>query len=458
MKILDVLTAPWAIEPAKLQEIQAIYATHLRGDKIDIGAVEAKLGRPLANEPKGYDIRDGVAILYVEGVMAKRANLFMQISGGVSTELLSRDLQAAMSDSSVHSVIQYVDTPGGTVDGTQSYANLVRKSRDLKPIVTLASGTMASAGYWAGAAASKVYIADETTIVGSIGVVATHVDVSKKEEQLGVKTTEIFAGKYKRISSQYAPLTESGRETMQDQVDYTYSLFVAAIASHRGVSEEKVLRDMADGRLFIGKQAIDAGLVDGVSTLDELVEQLNRDRAGAASGRSVFLPTNPGASSMKITREQLAAESPELLQTILNEGRAQGATEERTRIQAVEGALIPGHEALVNSLKFDGKSSGGDAALAVLAAEKTVRKTQAAKLGKDAPAPVLQAPTSSVPDDAAAKAKADAEARSKLPLEERCKAEWEADASLHEEFSSLASYTAYEKASSKGLARVKSAG
>lgn len=161
---------------------------------------------------------------------------------------------------------------------------------------------------------------------------------------------------------------------------------------------------------------------------------------------------------MKITREQLAAESPELLQTILNEGRAQGATEERARIQAVEGALIPGHEALVNSLKFDGKTSGGDAALAVLAAEKTVRETQAAKLGKDAPNPVQQAPASSLPDDAAAKAKADAEARAKLPLEERCKAEWEADASLHQEFSSLAAYTAYEKASSKGLARVKSAG
>lgn len=457
MKLLDVLTAPWAIEPAKLQEIQAIYATHLRGEKIDIAAVEAKLGRPLANEPKAYDIMDGVAVLYVEGVMAKRANLFMQISGGVSTELLSRDLQTALNDSSVHSVIQLVDTPGGTVDGTQSYANQVRKARSRKPIVTLASGVMASAGYWVGAAASKVYIADETTVVGSIGVVATHVDVSKAEEQRGVKTTEIFAGKFKRIASQFAPLSESGRETIQDQVDYTYSLFVADVASHRGVSEEKVLKDMADGRVFIGKQAIAAGLVDGVSTLDELVEQLNRDHAGAASNRTVFLPTNPGASSMKITREQLAAESPELLQIILNEGRALGATEERARIQAVEGALIPGHEALVSSLKFDGKTSGGDAALAVLAAEKKVRETQAAALANDAPAPVLQQPAKTVPDDASAKAKADADARAKLPLEERCKAEWEADAGLHEEFSSLAAYTAYEKASSKGLARVKSA-
>lgn len=453
MKLLDVLTAPWAIEPSKLLEIQAIYATHLRGEKIDIGAVEARLGRPLANEPKAFDIIDGVAVIPLEGVIAKRANLFMQISGGVSTELVARDLRAALADSSVHSIILSIDSPGGTVDGTQTLANLVRSGRDIKPIATLASGLMASAGYWIGAAAQRVYIEDDTTTVGSIGVVATHVDVSKAEEQRGVKTTEIFAGKFKRIASQYGPLSESGRQTIQEQVDYTYSLFVADVASHRGVSEEKVLQDMAEGRVFIGKQAIAAGLVDGASTLDALVEQLNRDRAGGASGRTVHLPT-PGVTSMKITREQLAAEHPELLKAVLDEGRQAGASEERARIQAVEGALIPGHEALIGSLKFDGKTSGGDAAMQVNAAERKVRETQAAALGKDAPAPVLQAPAATVTPDAQAVAAAAAEARAKLPLEERCKAEWEASADLQGEFSSLSAYVAFEKASAAGRAKV----
>ena len=177
MKLLDVLTAPWAIEPAKLLEIQAIYATHLRGDKIDIAAVEAKLGRPLANEQKAYAIQDGVAILPIEGVIAKRANLFSQISGGVSTELVGRDFKSALADPAVHSIILAIDSPGGTVDGTISLADLVATST--KPVVTLASGTMASAAYWIGSAASSAYITDATTIVGSIGVVATHTDASK---------------------------------------------------------------------------------------------------------------------------------------------------------------------------------------------------------------------------------------------------------------------------------------
>src|SRR3990170_2278944 len=105
MKIIDILTAPWAIQPEKLLEMQAIYATHLRGEKIDIKAVEAALCHPLQNKAAGYEVIDGVAVIPVEGVMAKRMNLFTQISGGVSTELLSRDIKAAMNDASVHSLI-----------------------------------------------------------------------------------------------------------------------------------------------------------------------------------------------------------------------------------------------------------------------------------------------------------------------------------------------------------------
>lgn len=401
MKLLDVLTAPWAIEPAKLLEIQAIYATHLRGDKIDIAGVEAKLGRPLANEPKPYTIQDGVAIIPVEGVIAKRANLFSQISGGVSTELVGRDFKDALADPGVHSIILAVDSPGGTVDGTITLANLVASSS--KPVITLASGTMASAAYWIGSAAASCYITDATTIVGSIGVVATHQDVSKAQEQQGVKTTEIFAGQYKRIASSYAPLSKEGRQTMQDQVDYTYSLFVSAVAKQRGVSEDTVLKNMADGRIFIGQQAIDAGLVDGVSTLDALVQQLNQDRtSGPSAGRPgaqtnragvAQVPTHSQGAEMPITREQIAAEAPEVLAAIQQEG----ATAERERIQAVEAQAIPGHDKLISALKFDGKSTAGDAAMAVLAAEKQTRNAAASALASEAPKPLALVPAAAIP-------------------------------------------------------------
>jgi capsid assembly protease len=407
MKLLDVLNAPWAIQPEKLREIQAIYLTHLRGEKIDVQAVERQLGKPLLNEQTPVTVIDGVAVLHVNGVMAKRMNMFTQISGGVSTQLAIRDLEQAVQDTSVHSIVQVYDTPGGTVDGTLAFADAIKKASAVKPVVALADGMMASAGYWSGSSARGVYITESTTAVGSIGVASQHVDVSAADQQSGIKRTDIFAGKYKRIASENGPLTEAGRKSIQDQVDYIYSLFVQAVAANRGVSIDRVLRDMADGRVFYGEQAIAAGLVDGVSTLDELIAQLNRERsagvaprgAAEASVRPIPKPT-PGAAMPSITREQLAAEAPDVLAAILAEGHAAGvtagATTERARIQGIEAQALPGHEALITALKFDGKSSPGDAAMAITAAERSLRTAHAAATANDAPEPVASGATKPV--------------------------------------------------------------
>lgn len=399
MTILDILAAPWAIQPNRLLEIQAIYAAHVRGEKVDIAAVEARLGKPLNNERRAYEVKDGVAILSMEGVLAKRMNLFGAISGGTSTQLLQQDLQAALSDSSVHSIVLAIDSPGGTVDGTQLFSDAVFSAREQKPIVAWATGTMASAAYWSGSAARSVYIADATTAVGSIGVVTSHVDVSAAETARGIKTTEITAGRYKRIASQYGPLSDEGRQSIQDQLDYLYSLFVGAVAKHRGVNEEKVVADMADGRMFTGQQAVDAGLVDGIMTLDALVAQLNEQRPGAfnpvpkrSNGASVRPYQQPLQGTNHMTAEELETNHPQLAASL----RAEGAVAERARIQAVEGQMIPGHEALIEKMKYDGKSNAGDAAMAVLAAEKTARAAFAAAADADAPAPVRQAPAPAV--------------------------------------------------------------
>ncbi|KQW96970.1 hypothetical protein ASC94_09185 [Massilia sp. Root418] len=414
MNILDVLSAPWAIEPNRLLEIHAIYGAHVRGEHIDLAAVEQRLGRPLANEQRDYEIRDGVAVLPVEGVIAKKMNMFSRISGGSSSQLISRDLAAALDDSAVHSIILAVDSPGGTVDGTELLANSVLAARARKPIATLGGGTMASAAYWVGSAAGKVYVADSTTAVGSIGVVTSHVDISGAEAARGVKTTELTAGRYKRIASQFGPLSDEGRMSIQDQLDYMYSLFVGAVAKHRGVSTDAVLANMADGRIFTGQQAVDAGLVDGIITMDGLVEQLNREYASARSAPAYPKALNASAPPISptkkgnkmITAEQLNAENPALADSL----RAEGAAAERARIQAVEGQSMPGHEALIASLKFDGKSTAGDAALAVLAAEKKTRSAQAAANADDAPQPLQQAPAATVAAPAAPEAADDSRA------------------------------------------------
>src|SRR5581483_1697254 len=260
MRLLDVLNAPWAIVPEKLLEIREIYFTHLRGEKIDLRAIEARLGQPLNNQKQGYEVVDGVAVLAVEGVIAKRMNLFTRVSGGVSTQLVERDFKAALADDRAHSILLSVDSPGGNVDGVFELARAIYDARGRKPVVALANGMMASAAYWISSAADRVLITGETTQVGSIGVVATH--------------TDITAGKYKRIASEHKPLDDEARAAIQEQVDHVYSVFVNEVARHRGTDVETVLDKMADGRIFLGSKAIDAGLVDGVSTEADLVRQL----------------------------------------------------------------------------------------------------------------------------------------------------------------------------------------
>lgn len=458
MKLLDIVTGPWAIQPSKLLEIQGIYATHLRGEKIDIKGVEAALGRPLNNQPQGYSVTDGVAVLPINGVISKRMNLMAQISGGTSSELVGRDLKAAMMDPAVKAIILQIDSPGGTVDGTETLANLVREAKQCKPTVALADGMMASAAYWIGSAASEIYMTDNLTNVGSIGVVATHTDISGAQAAQGVKTTEITAGKYKRAASQYGPLTETGKQTIQDQVDYLYSVFVQTVAENRGVSPDTVLQDMADGRVFIGQQAIDAGLVDGVSTLDALIAKLSQQGAGAlVSARkpaaieqpavSAESTTIEGEATMPITLQQVLDEAPDVAKALREEGVAAAATAERERIQSVFAQSMPGHEALINSLAFDGKTSGAEAAVAVLGAERSLREKNLQGRREEAPKPAAHAA-------APAQESASAAVDTNLPVEERCKAIWEKDQAIRAEFGTLVAYTGYVKGMESGNVKV----
>jgi len=388
MTVLDVVNSPWAILPDRLEEIQSIYAAWVRDEKPDIAAIEARIGRPLTSDQQGYEVRDGAALIPLRGVLGQRMNLMSNMSGGTSTELFARDVRTAAADPSVQSIIILADTPGGTVAGTQSAAAAVSAVRGVKPIATLVQGMMASAGVWIGSAVDLVALDSGTAQVGSIGVVATHVDVSQREAAMGLKTTEIVAGRFKRAASQYGPLTETGQQVIQDQVDYLYSLFVADVAVNRGASVEQVLSDMADGRMFIGQQAIDAGLADQIISLDQLISQLS---PGASIARRAPTSARSFMDSIQSPTEAAAEWSvanPEAAAAL----RAEGAEAERQRIADVRAQAMPGHESLIEQLAGDGHTTGPEAAVAVLAAEKAARVTQAAARQADAAPAVAFAP------------------------------------------------------------------
>lgn len=426
MTLRDLILGAWAIEPDMLRELQSIYATHLRGDKIDIAAIEARLGRPLAHEQQDYTLEPGgVALLRLSGVMSPKANLFMRVSGGISTQLASQQIESAAADPRVRGIVVALDTPGGNVVGVPEMGDTVLWAASQKPLVVHTDNQLCSAGYWVGSAANAIYISGPMVTVGSIGVVVDR----EYDPQSRYRTESITAGKYKRLANAAEPLSAEARAVVQADVDYVYTLFIDAVAANRGVSADQVLEHMADGRVFRGQQAQNAGLVDGVSTLDDLLQAMATDPAQFATRRKAVFkaaailpspsagaapkdttltrekePTMPGENQAPITRASFEQDHAALFAQLRGEFTTLGATQERDRIQAVlaVGDGLPGHEKLLGTLAFDGKTTAADASMAVLAAEKSQRAAAANAHAGDAPP---AAKPSATPPDQGAKTK-----------------------------------------------------
>lgn len=451
MKILDVLFSPWAIGPNKLAEIIGIYRAHLHGEKIDWKAMEARVGLSFHEDPKKtlYYVTNGTAVIPVKGVLTKGMSFFSFLFGGSSMRYIGDAVKAAAEDSEVKTILLDVDSPGGTVDGTEELAEIVFAAREKKKVIAYTDGMMASAAYWIASAADKIYISGDTVEVGSIGVVATHIDQSKWDDMMGDKYTEITAGKYKRIESAHKPLSKEGAAYIQEQVDYIYSAFVDAVARNRGVSTDSALA-MADGKIFIGKQAIEAGLVDGVEAFSDLINRLNDKEE--PMDLNELKTKHPEVYAAAVAEGKIAGAS-EAAQTAkqagIAEGVSQGADAERKRILAIQEQSIPGHEKIVADAIADGKSTAGDVALKIVAAEKAVRADALAALKKDGKeAGEVAAP-------GAPAGEAGKKADEALPVEERTKKVWDADPKLRQEFDgNYEAYLAYEKNVEAGRVRI----
>lgn len=367
MNLIDLIQDKlWAIVPEKLEAVHQALYNRMHNVKMDLSKYETRARE--AQKETVYTRMDGdIAIIGMEGVLAKRMNLFMAISGGSSTELLMRDYRAAMEDRDVRGILLDVDSPGGTVDGTEALAELVYESRGEKPVVAFANGLMASAAYWIGSASDMV-ITEETGEVGSIGVYQMHYDYSKADEKAGVKRTLIKAGKYKAAGNDAEPLSREMMDYLEEGVDYIYSLFVESVARYRGANVETVLEDMADGRIFIGRQAMEAGLVDRIGSFEAAMDAV-RDMAknqrifGSRWGaivpqakrkENLIMPKTTKPEAATLTVDVLSAEYPDLVKEIRNEGAASvdvdalrqaGADSERERILGLAGIQFGEDEA-----------------------------------------------------------------------------------------------------------------
>lgn len=430
----------WAITPEALQQVVAIAQGF--GDP---EAVAAKLGRPL-NNTRTVTVRDGVAVIPVAGPIFRYANLFAEVSGATSVQTLATDLQTAIEDPSVSAVILEIDSPGGQATGIAEFAAQVSAASSIKPVIAYISGIGASAAYWVASAASEV-VAASTALIGSVGVVAR-------------AASDAQDGTIKFVSSQSPlkqadPATAAGKEQFQKTVDALANVFINDVAQYRGVDAQTVINDFGQGGIFIASEAVAAGMADRIGSLESLIAELN-------TGKSQLNPTQRG-NTMPITREQLAAEAPDLLLALTEEGRAAGyaagltagAENERNRIKEIEALAMPGHDALIAQLKFDGATTAGEAAMKILAAEKNTRTNMAATITKETLGPVPHAAAPLV-DNADGDDDADPEDVAEGDeIEASAKKQWKKDHGLRAEFGNdFESFLAFERANARGQVKI----
>jgi signal peptide peptidase SppA len=214
-----------------------------------------------------------VAVVPLTGFLTQKPSLFSLIFGGTSVQAFAREVIAALADPSVGAVVMDVDSPGGEVFGVTEAATAIREARGTKPLIAVANPMAASAAYWLASQADEI-VATPSGLVGSVGVFTTHVDQSKALEQQGLTVTFISYGDRKTEGNPAEPLSEEAFSSVQARVDETGRQFEADVAKGRKVTAARVHEDYGKGGILTASQALAAGVVDRVGTLDEVVAKM----------------------------------------------------------------------------------------------------------------------------------------------------------------------------------------
>ena len=218
------------------------------------------------NSQKTVTIPDRVAVINIEGTIVcgadSKENLFQQ-ANGITSGTIMKQIREAAADDSVKALVLRIDSGGGSATAAEEVGReLLRfKEQTKKPIVATMGNTGASAAYWIAACASDKIYANATTLTGSIGVYMPYMNTEELFKKIGITSDKIKSGPYKDILTNDRPMTPEEKVILQNIVDEIYDQFVYTVSAGRRMETSKV-REIADGRIYTGRQAKNIGLVD----------------------------------------------------------------------------------------------------------------------------------------------------------------------------------------------------
>ncbi len=222
-----------------------------------------------------------IALLEVDGVI-------------VDDEAFLERVRRLRDDPSIEGWVVAINSPGGVVAPSQSLYSTLRRIRteDGQPVIAAIGSVGASGGYYVALAADSILVMPGS-ITGSIGVIMEYPNVRELMQKVGVEMEVVKSGAQKDLGSPFREMDAGEREILTSMVEDVHAQFVEVVAEARGMTVEEVL-PLADGRIFSGRQALAAGLVDGVGNVEEAIALAGR-MAGLGSDPRVARPARESA-------------------------------------------------------------------------------------------------------------------------------------------------------------------
>jgi protease IV len=225
---------------------------------------------------EGDDFTNVIAVFDVEGTIQDTGEASLLSSTTYNHRAFMDKLKMAEENDDIKGIILRVNSPGGgVVESAEIHEKILDIKKVKKPVYVSMGSMAASGGYYISAPADKIYASPET-MTGSLGVIMQGYNYEKLAKKYGVEFQTIKSGPHKDIMSPTREMTGEEREILQDMIDNSYDQFVKIIADGRGMTEKEV-REIADGRIYDGRQAKENHLIDDFGHLDDVIAAMKTD-------------------------------------------------------------------------------------------------------------------------------------------------------------------------------------
>jgi len=397
-----------------------------------------------------------VAIIPIHDTLVHRHSMMQSHSGMTSYLYVRNTFRKALASDEITAIILHIDSPGGEWAGARELAGEIFAARGRKPVYAAVDEHAFSAAYYLAAAADRIYV-PESGGVGSVGVIAKHLDQSEYESKEGFRVTTIYAGARKNDLSPHGPLTDEAYQVIRGMVDSSYELFTGDVARYRGVTQQHVRGTEAG--LYWGKTAIDAGLADRIGTLDDAItDALSASGKGARNlSTQGILPEGKENKMERFeTLAALIAEYPEYAEQLREEGKTSLNIEE-----AVTAEVTAENERILGLAGIHFGTEAGEKFREVVQSGISAEQYQA--VVPEGATPAQSAETKKMAEMLAAIKETGKETpgmdgdqdTSALPEgPDKWKAEYERSAELQTEFRKLEHYAAYKQGVSEGRVKI----